>query len=262
MAHTNNAALITGASSGIGAAWARALAAERRPLVLVARRRDRLEALAAAVTAPCLIVDLDLAAPDAPARVMRAIDEAGWTVSTAVLAAGFGWYGPVAEAPRDRLTQMVDLGCRGVVDLVHRLLPGMIARGHGELVVLSSVGALLPTPRLGTYAAVKAFELVFMETLYEEVRGQGVKALAICPGPTRTGFAEVAGVNGDAAGPLTIEAEDVVRAGRRALGRQPVVFVGPTTGLTAFLTRLVPRRLVVWLSGILTRNLGRPALTP
>ena len=253
----HNAALITGASSGIGAAWARALAAEGRPLVLIARRRDRLEALAAAVQAPCLILDLDLAESDAPARVMRALEQAEVTVSTAVLCAGFGWYGPFAEAPRERLVEMVDLGCRSVVDLTHRLLPGMLARGQGELVVISSVGALLPTPRLCTYAAVKCFELVFMETLYEELRGTGVKALVVCPGPTRTGFAEIAGVNGEAAGPLTIEAEAVVRAGRRAIGRRPVVFVGPTTGLTAFLTRLVPRRLVVWLSGIFTRNLGR-----
>jgi short-subunit dehydrogenase len=253
----HNAALITGASSGIGLAWARALAGEGRPLVLIARRRDRLEALAASVSVPCLIIDLDLAEHDAPARVMRAVEEAEVEVSTAVLCAGFGWYGPFAEAPRERLVQMVDLGCRGVLDLCHRLLPGMLARKEGELVVISSVGALLPTPRLGTYAAVKCFELVFMETLYEELRGTGVKALVVCPGPTRTGFAEIAGVNGEAAGPLTIEAEAVVRAGRQAIGRRPVVFVGPTTGLTAFLTRLVPRRLVVWLSGIFTRDLGR-----
>ena len=257
MVHTNNAALITGASSGIGAAWARALAAEGRPLVLVARRRDRLDALAASVTVPCLVLAVDLAQPDAPAQVMRAVEEAQIEVSTAVLCAGFGRYGAFAEAPRERLVEMVDLGCRSVVDLLHRLLPAMLARGAGEIVVLSSVGALLPTPRLGTYGAVKCFELVLMETLYEELRGTGVKALVVCPGPTRTGFAEIAGVNGEAAGPLTIQPEDVVRAGRRAIGRRPVEFVGPTTGLMAFLTRFVPRRLVVWISGLLTRDLGR-----
>ena len=255
----HNAALITGASSGIGAAWARALAAEGRPLVLIARRRDRLEALAASVQVPCLVLTLDLAQRDAPERVMRALEEAQVEVTTAVLCAGFGWYGPFVEAPRERLLELVDLGARCVVDLTHRLLPAMLARGGGELVVISSVGALLPTPRLGTYAAVKCFELVFMETLYEELRGTGVKALVVCPGPTRTGFAEIAGVNGEAAGPLTIQPEDVVRGARRAIGRRPVEFVGPTTSLTAFLTRFVPRRLVVWISGLVTRNLGRRA---
>ena len=180
-------ALVTGASSGLGWAYADSLAARGHPLIVVARREERLRALARrareAHGVETRVVVADLAAEEGLAACREALD-ASPVLDVAVLNAGFGSHGPVWEVERRRQADMVRVNCVAVVDLAAHLLPRMVARGAGAVVVVSSAAAWQPVPSMATYAATKAFGLHFAEALAEELRGTGVRALAVCPGPT------------------------------------------------------------------------------
>jgi len=183
------AALVTGASSGIGAALARRLHAEGvSRIVLLARRRDRLEALAAELPG-AEVIEADLCTDEGVARAMAALDGVDLLVNNA----GAGLYGAFAEADPARLEAMLRLNCLAPLRLTRHALPGMVARGQGAVVNISSGMALQPAPYFATYAASKAFVLSWSEALYEELRGQGVHVLAVCPGVTPTEFDQVAG---------------------------------------------------------------------
>lgn len=252
-------AVVTGASSGIGLAFAQRLAADGHPLLLVARREERLreitQRLAAQHGVDVGFVVADLASVDGRATCRDAIDAVGGDVDTVVLNAGFGAMGTVAAVGRERQTEMVALNCEAVVDLACHVLPAMIARGSGDVIVVSSAAAFQPIPYTATYAATKAFELFFVEALATELAGTGVRAIAACPGPTTTEFGQVAGVS---AGPRWMpreSADGVVAATFRALERgRPRVATGALSRMTSALASVLPRRLVVWGAGVLHRK--------
>lgn len=243
-------ALVTGASSGIGEAFARDLARRGHRVLIVARRVDRLRALAdeltksagvAAAWAAC-----DLATPEGLAACRAAIDALEHPPSVVVLNAGFGSRGALSSLDRERETRMVRLNVEAVVDLACHVLGPMRERGSGDLIVVSSAAAWQPLPYMATYGASKAFELHLAEAVREEMRGTGVRVIAVCPGPTRTEFSTSAGDAGLPAWLPQEEPEGVVRATWRALDRgRAHVATGRLARLTIGAARMLPRRLVV-----------------
>lgn len=238
--------LVTGASSGIGEALARRIARDGHPLVLVARRRDRLEALAADLPVAARIVPLDLADPSAGERLAEAL--ADRPPDVLVNNAGFGDLGLFAEARGEKQTGMVDLNVRALVDLSHRFLPGMLARGRGGVLNVSSTAAFQPGPGMAVYYASKAFVLSFSEALWEEVRGSGVTVSALCPGPTRSEFGEVSGMAKSRIFRMAhrMTAEEVADQGWRGfLAGRRVVVTGLQNKTTAASARFVPRKVLL-----------------
>ena len=250
-------ALVTGASSGIGAAFARALRARGRRLVLVARRAERLAALAAELGGADAVasIPLDLTGTDAPARLERALSERGLGVDLLVNNAGVGHTGRFSEAPLARILEMVDLNLRSVVELTRRLLPGMLERRSGAIINVVSTSAFQPVPYLATYAATKAALLFFTEALAAELRGSGLRVQALCPGLTETEFQRVAGTDRVAFNKTPAATpEAVVAASLAALdrGRERVI-VGWDNRLVAAAVRVAPRRLALAMAGRLFR---------
>jgi short-subunit dehydrogenase len=239
-------AVVTGASSGIGAAYARALRARGERVVLVARRADRLEALARELGGEphALAVPRDLAVAGAAQALKTEMDSRGVVVDLLVNNAGLGHTAPFHEQRLDAVHAMLDVNVRAVVDLVHAFLPGMRARRRGRVVNVASNAAFQPVPYLAVYAATKSFVLSFTEGLAEEMRGTGVHVQALCPGITATEFLDVAETH---AGLLVrrmpmMTADAVVQASLEGLdaGRVRVV-AGWRNRLLGFVTqRLAP----------------------
>ncbi len=241
-------ALVTGASSGIGEAFARALAARGRRLVLVARRGDRLAYLARELggDAAALAVTLDLARPGAEDELAAKVSAAGIDIDLLVNNAGVGHTGHFQEEPLDRLLGMVDLNIRSVVALTRRFLPAMVERRNGAIVNVVSMSAFQPVPFLATYAATKAFVLSLTEALATELEGTGVKVQALCPGNIPTEFQQVAGTEGVAfTRTPSMSAAAVAEASLRALDRGPVIVIpGLRDRILVAFQRLVPRPMV------------------
>ncbi len=210
-------ALVTGASSGIGEEFARALSARGYELVLVARRTDRLERLAGELPGTAHVVACDLAAEAAalPGRVT----ELGLEVDLLVNNAGFGTYGPFAELDPEREADQVRVNCEAVVRLTRAFLPGMIERRRGGVIVVASTAGMQPIPYEATYAATKAFALSFTEALHTEVRGSGVRVLAVNPGPVPTEWQGVAGFDDVGVVPGEIDPHQVVAESLAAFDR-------------------------------------------
>lgn len=236
-------AVVTGASAGIGAAFARACAREGLSVVLVARRRDRLEALAQEIEArhgvETRVVDLDLASSDAAARLAEAV--ADLDVGLLVNNAGFGLQGRFDTLELDRLEAMVQVNCSVPMALTHRLLPALIARGRGGVIIVGSAAGRQPLPLHGVYSATKAFDLFFAESLAVELAERSVDVLVVEPGTVETEFQQVSGqLEHAGASP-----DDVVETAFDALGRQASVIVGWKNWLrAAFATRVGTRPLV------------------
>ncbi len=211
-------ALVTGASSGIGEQFARQLAARGHDLVLVARRADRLERLAAGLPGTTHVLRCDLAteAAELPARVAAL----GVEVELLVNNAGFGTHGRLWEIEEGRDAELVRLNCEAVVILTRAFLPAMVERGRGGVIVVASTAGMQPLPYEAAYSASKAFALRFTEALHAELRGSGVRALAVNPGPVPTEWQEIAGFD-DATNrlPGVIEADQVVREALAAYDR-------------------------------------------
>jgi uncharacterized protein len=190
-------ALVTGASSGIGEAFARALHARGRRLVLVARRADRLQALVGELGGEeaVLALPLDLTAPDAGERLQSELERRGIVVDLLVNNAGVGHTGPFLDESPDRVAAMIDLHVRTVVDLTRRFARPMVARGSGALVNVVSTSAFQAVPFFAIYGASKAFLLSFTEALATELRGTGVRIQALCPGLTESEFHHTAGTD-------------------------------------------------------------------
>jgi uncharacterized protein len=188
-------ALVTGASSGIGAELVRQLAQRGYGVTLVARRHDRIQELARELENECSVrteaIAADLTKPEDRDRLAGEIERRGLTVEILVNNAGFGIYGPFAAAGRERELEQHRILTEAVVDLNARYLPGMLARGRGAILNISSTSGFQPVPGNGTYAAAKAFVLLHSEALHEEARGRGVTVTAVCPGPVKTEFQEV-----------------------------------------------------------------------
>ena len=241
-------AVVTGASSGLGREYARALAARGHDLIVVARRGDRLVALRDeltrrhGVTVETLVCDLG--SEDGLAECRGVLDR--FPLEIAVLNAGFGSLGPFVDADRKREDQMVRLNCLAVVDLVRHVLPGMVSRASGQIIIVSSAAAWHPVPFMATYGATKAFELHFVQALAEEVRGAGVGVLAVCPGPTQTEFSDVLTAAGRVGSGWpsrmpTAQPRDVVERSLRAADQgRSVVATGPIAHLTRVAARVIP----------------------
>ncbi|MDE0877423.1 MAG: SDR family oxidoreductase [Sphingomonas bacterium] len=253
------ATLITGASAGLGAGFARAFAAKGHDLILTARRGDRLEILATELRATGVRVDIfaaDLADPAAPATLLANVAAAGLSVDTLVNNAGFGMNGAVADLDSAQQLGMVDLNCRALVALSRGVLPAMVAAGQGGILNIASTAAFQPGPWMSVYYATKAFVLSFSEALHEEVKDQGVRVVALCPGPTRTEFADVAGM-GDSAlfQRFASDPETVVADGLKALAANDAVKVsGTMNAVAAGMIRLTPRGIARRVSGSLQKT--------
>jgi len=241
--------LVTGASSGIGEALARRLARERHDLVLTARRADRLEALAheleAAHGIKTHVVTADLSRPGAPTELVQQIEARGLAVHWLVNNAGFGTGGRFDELPVEGEVQEIRLNVTAPVELTGRLLPGMMARGRGVVMNLSSTAGFGPMPFSATYGATKAFLLSFSEALAVEVAGSGVHIVCVCPGFTRTEFQQKANIDTSALPDFAwMSAETVADQAVRAANRSGVLVNGTMNSLTTVFMRLAPRSLV------------------
>lgn len=243
-------ALITGASSGIGAEFARQLAARGMHLVLVARRREPMEALAEELrvrhATRCEIIAADLTDASAPGRVVSEVSQLGIRVSLLVNNAGFGVVGEVEDAQLDRLLELIRLNVSAVTEMTYRLLPEMMERRQGAIVNVSSLSAFQPVAYMGVYAASKAYVLHLSEALAIEVRNRGVTILAVCPGVTQTPFFDIAGAPGWLQKHHSSTPEEVVRASIKALMKRRMVIVpGWANYLLTVVVRFVSRWRVV-----------------
>lgn len=245
-------ALITGASSGIGETFAQALAAQGLDLILVARSEDRLHALAKQLSEVhsrrVEVVTADLALAGAAQKIKTAVDALGMPVDLLVNNAGFGTSGAFHKQEPERERQEVLLNAAAVVDMTHAFLPGMLERKRGGVINVASVAAFQPLPYMAVYAATKAFVLSFTEGLRGELRGKGVKAMSLCPGPVDTPFFEATGnkkLRSTVPKSTMMTAEAVVGAclkGFRA-GRG-VVVPGAGNKLMSLSGRLLPRSVL------------------
>ena len=240
--------VVTGASSGIGVALARALAARGAGLVLVARRRERLERLAAELEGAhgtaVTVVPLDLSAPSAPADLRTALSDAGITVTSLVNNAGFGTFGDFLDEDPRRLAEEIAVDVSAPVQLSHAFLPGIVA-ARGFLINVASMAAYTPTPRMAVYGASKAFVLSFTESLWAELRGTGVTVFALSPGATSTEFNAVVGTDDATAGAPMRTPDDVAATAMDHLDRRnpgPGVIDGIGNRLGASVVRLASRR--------------------
>lgn len=242
-------ALVTGASSGIGADLARLFAKDGNDVVLVARSEEKLQSLAAAlgrefnVTARVIVADL--AKPDAAQDVVDALG--GVTIDTLVNNAGYGVAGPFAETDVNAELQMIQVNVVALTHLTKLLLPGMLARKHGRILNVASTAAFQPGPLMAVYYATKAYVLSFTEALAEEVSGSGVTVTALCPGPTATGFAAAADMESSRLFNMLplMTSEKVAAYGYRALRRgKRIAIPGVRNRLMAQSLRVSPRRLV------------------
>jgi short-subunit dehydrogenase len=237
-------ALITGASSGIGEQFARQLAARGHDLVLVARRADRLEQLAGELSTDAHPVPCDLATDAASLR--DRVAELGVEVDLLVNNAGFGTAGPFLDQDPGRDAEQVRVNCEAIVTLTHAFLPGMVERGRGGIINVASSAGMQPIPYESVYAATKAFAISFTDALHTELRGSGVRVLAVNPGPVPTEWQGVAGYGPDRVGvvPGEIPADQVVRESLAAYerGRRSVI-PGRTIRWFIRVTRPSPRAI-------------------
>jgi uncharacterized protein len=243
-------AVVTGASAGIGTAFARELAAGGTNLVLTARRRDRLEALAAELRGVQVeICTADLARPEGPSEILAFTEGKGLTIDLLVNNAGFGVYGEFPTVELARLLEMVQVNCAAVVDLTYRYLQGMIARKRGDILIVASTASFQAVPYISTYAATKAFDLLLAEGLAEEMRPHGIRVCGLCPGPTESEFIQVSGTpKRTARGRET--AEKVARVGLEALAAGKISVVsGFSNKLGAVGASIAPRGLVTRAAG-------------
>lgn len=237
--------LVTGASAGLGAEFAKACIGRGEELVLVARRRDRLDALAAAIGGRAHVFPLDLSTPDAGLSLFHAVEAEGLVVDTLINNAGFGLAGRFAAQPLARLTDMIDLNVRALVELTHLVLPGMRERGRGAILNVASTAAFQAGPNMAVYYATKAFVLSFTEALHHELKSTGICVSALCPGPTDTEFADVADSHSPTLKRISGPAATVVAAGLKGLdANKAIVIPGLPNKLTAQVNRVLPRAVV------------------
>jgi short-subunit dehydrogenase len=247
-------ALITGASSGIGACFARALAARGRHLVMAARSKDKLEALKSEIAAKhsvrMEVIEQDLSLEGAAERLAATLHERGIEVDLLVNNAGFGAHGEFWKLPLKRQSEMLRLNIITLTELSHLLLPAMVARRGGGIINISSTAGFQPLPYTSVYAATKAYVTSFSMGLAEEAAEYGVKVLALCPGGTATNFFDASQwTMREFAGGLQ-SPEEVVEEGLRAYDRgRSLAVTRFINRLMIFAQRLAPRRLVARQAG-------------
>jgi len=253
-----NTTLITGASSGIGAAFARKLAARGRNVLLVARSEDKLNALCNELGRLTSIraqyVALDLQQPDAAAQLFDETTKRGLEIEMLINNAGFGSMGDFVKLDLNRELEMIQLNIRSLVELTHLFLGPMRERKRGTIINVASTAAFQPVPFMATYAGTKAFVLSFSEALWDENRAHGIHVMALCPGVTETNFFQVAGI--DRPPMRTVQtAEEVVETALAALNRhKSTVISGWANWFTVEAERFVPRSFVTKVAGKALRS--------
>lgn len=246
-------ALITGASAGLGVEFARAVAREGMSCVLTARREDRLNDLAAELEKrhriETRVIAVDLASAEGADRLAEACGDL--EIGVVVNNAGFGYSGRFDKQDADRLRELVMVNCAAPVVLISRLLPGMLERGRGAVIITGSVAGRQPLPLHGVYSATKAFDMLLGESLYVELRDAGIDVLVLEPGSTETEFQEIAGEiphSGQSAA-------EVVEVAMAALGQQPTVIAGWWNWARAMVpARIMPRSLVSYVAHDTMKN--------
>src|SRR5918993_650861 len=253
-----NTTLITGASSGIGAAFARKLAGRGRNVFLVARSEDKLIALCNELGRLTSIraqyMALDLLEPDAGVRLLEETKKRDLNIDMLINNAGFGSMGEFTKLDLDRELEMIRLNVSAVVELTYRFLPAMREQKRGTIINVASTAAFQPVPYMATYAATKGFVLSFSEALWDENRAHGIHVMALCPGVTETNFFDAAGI--DRPPMRTIQTpEEVVETALRALPREKLTVIsGWTNWLTVGAERFFPRSFVVKVAGKALRS--------
>ena len=251
MSNTGRTALITGASAGIGAAFAHHLAAEGHNLVLVARREERLTALAGELTnrhgVRCDVQVADLADRDAPQAILKRTQSLGIDVDILINNAGMSGNSTFADAPFEDLAAEIQVMITAVTELAHLVVPGMKERRYGRIVNLSSLAAFMPPAESLLYTGIKSYVLNVSQALDMELRPYGINVTALCPGFTRSEFHDVMGTR-DATSALPSfmwqSSEDVVRAGWRAVNDgKPVCVPGVVNKVSAAPIKPVPTRI-------------------
>ena len=242
--------LVTGASAGIGRALAGRFAADGADLILVARRRDALDALVAELKenhgTSCRVMVADLADPATPQTIVGELAGDGVAVDVVVNNAGFGTLGPVAELDEQRQADMVQVNAMAVTRLTRLFLPGMLERRRGGILNVASTAAFQSGPNMAVYYATKAYVLSFTEALAEELVGSGVTATALCPGVTESEFFDVAGLKGVGLSKIPMaSAENVAVTGHQAFRAGKVIAIhGLSNRLGVQSLRLSPRAVV------------------
>jgi uncharacterized protein len=253
-------ALVTGASSGLGADFARQLAELGCHLILVARREERLRALQQEITAAHAVsvevVVLDLAQEDAPQRLFDQLQSMGKQVDVLINNAGYGLFGDFSEIPWERTQNMLLVDMLAATHLMRLCLPEMIQRNEGYILNIASIGAYQPSPTYAAYSAAKSYIFSLSQAVHFELRHSGVKVSVLSPGVTRTEFLAVAGQEPSLYQRLTrMESPVVVRIGLRAMlkGRASVV-TGRFNSLAAWAMRLFPSQFQAFLAAFAMRN--------
>jgi len=242
-------ALVTGASSGIGEAFARRLARDGRALGLVARRADRLEALATELRAAhgvdVVVLPSDLGKPGAVAALVADLAARGLAVDWLVNNAGFGTFGRFDALPLARELEEITVNVEALVELSGRLVGPMVARGRGAILNVSSVGGFFPSAKMATYTATKAFILSFSEAIAAELAATGVHVLCVCPGFTRTEFAaELAADSSWVPDFMWMTADEVADEAVSAVGKTAVLVNGRVNRLMTSVMKFVPRAML------------------
>ncbi|SDW77358.1 hypothetical protein SAMN05444487_10662 [Marininema mesophilum] len=236
-------ALITGASAGIGEAFACLLAEKKLHLVLVARREKRLQSIASEINTrggSAEILVADLATPEGLTRVQNYI--LTHPIDLLINNAGFGLYGPTAETNPEKEAEMIRLNVVALTTLTRAALPSMLAKKSGQIIQVGSLASFFPTPYMTGYGATKSFVLHYSEALHREVKGSGVTITALCPGSTKSEFAELTGIRQYR--PMT--AVEVARQGLLASEQgKSFILPGMNNWLLTFFSRLIPRNWMV-----------------
>ena len=255
-------ALITGASAGIGAAFADVFASNGFNLVITARREERLQAVGEEMRrrhgVKVAVIAADHARKDTPGDLCDAIGQTGMTIDVLVNNAGYGVPGSYLSSPWERHEAMLQVMVVGLAELTHRLLPGMVQRGYGRIINVASLAGLVPAPAGHTlYAASKAFVIKFSEALSHEVRGQGVNVTALCPGFTFSEFHDVTGTREQMKqlpSWMWMDAPSVARQGFDAvMAGTPIYINGGVNRGIELLVRYVPQTFVRYIG----RQVGR-----
>lgn len=249
-----NTALITGASAGIGEELARVHAEKGGDLILVARRKERLESIATELRAEygvqVQVIAADLAKPGAAKKLMADVDALGMQVDVLINNAGFGGHGKFHESGLERDQRMMQLNMVALTELAYYFSQGMVERGAGKILNVGSTAGFLPGPLQAVYYASKAYVNSFSQAIANELRGTGVTVTVLCPGPVATEFQEAGDLDGVKGFDLAADARSVALCGYRAMERGELLAVNDRKirvlleGVLPFL----PRKSILWMS--------------